>query len=185
MPNENHLRQSMDQVLSQFTADIASLRTGRASASLIENLICSAYGGTQRLRVKELASITSPDPQSLVIDPWDKSIIGDIKKGILEANVGLNPTVDGEIIRLSMQPLTSEDKEKLTRLLSQKAEGAKVMIRNIRAEAMKKLEVDFKAKQFGEDDKFRFEKNIQEVTDEYTGKIDTITNDKKTEILAV
>ena len=91
----------MDQVLSMFVADIASLRTGRASASLVENLVCPAYGGTQRLRVKELASITSPDPQSLVIDPWDKSIIGDIKKGILEANVGLSPAIDGEIIRLS------------------------------------------------------------------------------------
>lgn len=185
MPDENHLRQSMDQALSLFVTDIASLRTGRASASLVENLICPAYGGTQKLRVKELASITSPDPQSIVIDPWDKSIIGDIKKGILEANVGLNPAIDGEIIRLLMQPLTTEDKEKLTKLLSQKAEGAKVMVRNVRAEAMKKLEVDFKAKQFGEDDKFRFEKKVQEVTDEFIGKIDHLMNVKKTEILAV
>ena len=185
MPDENHLRQSMDQVFSMFTSDIASLRTGRASASLVENLVCPAYGGTQRLRVKELASITSPDPQSLVIDPWDKSIIGDIKKGLLEANVGLSPAIDGEIIRLSMQPLTTEDKEKLTKLLSQKAESAKVMVRNVRAEAMKKLEVDFKDKQFGEDDKFRFEKQVQAVTDEFIGKIDTATNNKKTEILAV
>jgi len=185
MFDEISLRQSMSQALALFITDVGSLRTGRASASLVENIVCPAYGGTQRLRVKELASINSPDTQSLVIDPWDKSIIGDIKKGLLEANVGLNPAIDGEVIRLSMQPLTTEDKEKLTRLLSQKAEGVKVMIRNARSEAMKKLETDFRDKKFGEDDKFRFEKQIQVVTDEFVKKVESAELVKKTEILTV
>lgn len=185
MFDETSVTQAMTQALTMFTTDLASLRTGRASASLVENIVCPAYGGTQRLKVKELASIISPDPQSLVIDPWDKSIIGDIKKGLLEANVGLNPAIDGEVIRLSMQPLTTEDKEKLAKLLSQKAEAAKVMIRTARGEAMKKLEGDFKDKKFGEDDKFRFEKKIQEITDNFTKKIETLVTAKKTEILSV
>ena len=185
MLDEATLRQSMNQVLSLFVTDVSSLRTGRAQASMVENIVCPAYGGTQKLRVKELASISTPDPQSLVVDPWDKSIIGDIKKGLLEANVGLNPAIDGEVIRLSMQPLTTEDKAGLTKLLSQKAEGAKVMMRNVRAEAMKKLETEFKDKKFGEDDKFRFEKQVQSITDEFVGKIESTESVKKVEILAV
>src|SRR5450759_3125017 len=104
--DESSVRAKMQSALTSVTSDISGIRTGRASHSLVENIICPAYGGTQRLKILELASISSPDPSQIVINPWDKSIIGDIKKGIMEANIGMNPSIDGEIIRITMPPLT-------------------------------------------------------------------------------
>jgi len=103
--DESSVRSKMQSSLDVVASDIAGIRTGRATPALVENIVCPAYGGTQRLRVLELATITAPDPSQIIISPWDKSIIGDIKKGIMEANVGMNPSVDGEILRIAMAPL--------------------------------------------------------------------------------
>src|SRR5258705_10960321 len=97
--DETVVTSKMQSSVDSLVSDISGIRTGRAAPSLVENIMVPAYGGTQHLRVMEVASITAPDPSQLVISPWDKSIIGDIKKGILESNLGMNPNVDGEIIR--------------------------------------------------------------------------------------
>ncbi|SRR3989339_416719 len=183
--DETSIRLQMQKVLELVLSDIGSLRTGRAMPSLVENIICPAYGGTQRLRVQELGTITVPDTQTLVIDPWDKSIIGDIKKGILEANIGLNPSVDGEIIRIALPPMTTEDREKYTKLLGGKLESGRIMIRQARAEAMKDIKRVFEGKEISEDMKFDQEKKVQEITDEYVGKIDESGERKKQELLQI
>lgn len=183
--DETSIRLQMQKVLELVLSDIGTLRTGRAMPSLVENIICPAYGGTQRLKVQELATITSPDTQTLVIDPWDKSIIGDIKKGILEANIGLNPSVDGEIIRISLPPMTTEDREKYTKLLSGKLESGRIMVRGQRAEAMKDIKRAFEAKEISEDVKFDNEKKVQNLTDEFVGKIDEAGERKKSELLQI
>lgn len=183
--DEASLREKMQKVLEIVLSDIGTLRTGRATPSLVENIVCPAYGGTQRLKVQELGTITAPDTQTLVIDPWDKSIIGDIKKGILEANIGLNPSVDGEILRISLPPMTTEDREKYTKLLSQKIETGRVMIRNQRQEAMKDIKRKFEEKEISEDMKFDNEKKVQVVTDEFVGKIDEAGEKKKQELLQI
>ena len=100
--DENSLRSKMQQVVSLVVGDIGVIRTGRATASLVEGLELSLYGGSQKLKLQEVATISTPDPQSLLIDPWDKSIIGEIRQGILAANVGMNSSIDGEVIRISM-----------------------------------------------------------------------------------
>ena len=100
----------MQDVINLVVSDIGSLRTGRASAGLVEDIVVSAYGGTQQLKIMELATITTPDTETVVIDPWDKSIIGEIKQAILSANIGLNPMIDEEIIRLSLPQMTTEDR---------------------------------------------------------------------------
>jgi len=183
--DETSLRVQMQKVLDLVFSDIGTLRTGRATPSLVENIVCPAYGGTQRLKVQELGTITAPDTQTLVIDPWDKSIIGDIKKGILEANIGLNPSVDGEIIRIALPPMTTEDREKYTKLLSGKIESGKVMIRQARGEAMKDIKREFEEKEISEDMKFDNEKKVQEITDEFVGKIDEAGDRKKQELLQI
>jgi ribosome recycling factor len=183
--DEASLRNRMQQVLALVQNDIASLRTGRATPSLVENIVCPAYGGTQRLKVQELATITVPDTQSLLITPWDKSIIGDIRKGMLEANIGLNPSIDGEVIRISLPPMTTEDREKYTRLLSQKLESGKIMMRQIRADGMHEVKKQFEAKEISEDMKFDAEKKVQALTDEFVGKIDEAGEKKKQELLQI
>lgn len=183
--DETSIRSKMQTTLDMVTADIGGIRTGRATPALVENISCPAYGGTQRLKVMELATITIPDPSQLVINPWDKSIIGDIKKGIIEAGVGLNPSIDGEIIRISVPQMTTEDREKYVKLLSGKLESGKVAIRQVRGDEMHDIKNKFEAKEITEDDKFAFEKKIQEITDEFISKIDEMGEKKKTELLQI
>lgn len=183
--DETSIRSKMQSAVDAVASDIAGVRTGRATPSLVENIMVPAYGGTQRLRVMEVASINSPDPTQIVINPWDKSIIGDIKKGIMEANIGMSPNVDGEIIRIVMQPLTTEDREKYVKLLSQKLENGRVMVRQVRADEMHEIKKKFEAKEITEDDRFGNEKKLQEITDQFIGKIEEMGEKKKTELLQI
>lgn len=183
--DESSILSKMQSVCDMVFSDMGSIRTGRATPALVENIIVPAYGGTQRLRVMEVASITSPDPSQLVINPWDKSIIGDIKKGILEANIGMNPNIDGEIIRIVMNPLTTEDREKYVKILSSKLENGRVMIRQVRADEMHEIKKRFETKEITEDDKFAQEKRMQEITDEYIKKIEEMGEKKKVELLQI
>lgn len=179
------INQRFQKVIDSLSSDVSSIRTGRATPALVENVVVPAYGGTQRLRIMELASITAPDPTSLVISPWDKSIIGDIKKGILEANIGMNPSVDGEILRIVMPPLTTEDREKYIKLLSTKLEAGRVMIRQVRAEEMHEIKKSFEEKILTEDERFAEEKKLQEITDEFISKIEEMGEKKKQELLQI
>ncbi len=183
--DETSVRSKMQEVIDLVLGDVASIRTGKATSRLVDDISVMAYGGAQQLKVQELATITTTDAQTLVIDPWDKSIIGDIKKGIQEANVGLTPSIDGEIIRISLLPMTSEDREKYVKLLSTKLENGKVMIRQIRGDSMKEIKNAFEEKELSEDERFNQEKRLQEITDEYVDKIDGIGENKKKELLQV
>lgn len=183
--DENTVRSRMQQVIDLVANDIGSIRTGRATPALVEGLAIPVYGGTQKLKVVELATITATDPVSLVIDPWDKSIVGEIRQGILAANVGMNPNIDGEIIRISFPPLTSEDREKYVKLLSTKLEAGRVMIRQVRHAAKEEIEVKEKEKEISESEKFEQEKRLQEITDEFVGKIDEIGEKKKEELMSL
>lgn len=183
--DETSIRSRMQQVIELVVSDVGSIRTGRATPALVEKLEVAVYGGQQKLKVQELATISAPDPQTLVIDPWDKSIIGEISKGILVANVGMNPSIDGEIIRVSFPPLTTEDREKYVKLLSTKLEGTRVMTRQIRGDAMHEIKKKFEAKEITEDEKFGQEKSLQGLTDEFIGKIEEIGERKKQELLQI
>ncbi len=180
--DEASLKQRMQQVLDLVVNDIASIRTGRATPSLVEDIMVSVYGGQQRLTIKELATITAPDTQTLTISPWDKSIIGDIRKGMLEANVGLNPSIDGEILRINLQPMTGEDRERYVKLLGTKLENGKVMVRQIRADGMKEIKDGFEKKEITEDGKFQQEKDLQKITDDYIFRIEEIGKRKEEEL---
>ncbi len=181
--DESSVKNSMQGVLNKLMEIIGGIRTGRAAPSLVQNMEVSVYGGAQRLRILELASVTSPDPQTLVIDPWDKSVIGEIKKGIEVANVGMNPNIDGEIIRISVPALTTEDRDKFVKLLMSKLEDSRVAIRQIRADNMHNIKQEFEDKKIREDEKFSFEKNLQILTDDFVNKIEEIGNRKKSELL--
>lgn len=183
--DEASIRSRMQQALDVLSSDVGLIRTGRATPALVEGLVVAVYGGTQKLRVNELATISSPDPQNLIIDPWDKSIIGEIRQGILLANVGMNPAMDGEIIRISFPPLTTEDREKYVKLLSTKLENGRIMIRQIRGDVMREVKKDFEEKTISEDEKFEREKQIQTLTDDFIGEIDALGKKKEQELLQI
>lgn len=183
--DETSVRNKMQSVIGIVASEMSSIRTGRATPGLVENMSVAVYGGQQTMRIQELGSVTAPDTQTIVISPWDKSIIGDIRKGILEANVGMNPSIDGEILRISFAPLTTEDREKYVKLLSAKLENGRVMVRQVRADEMHMIKSSFEKKVITEDEKFAQEKKIQELTDEYIGKIDSMGEEKKKELLSL
>jgi len=183
--NEGEVLKKMQQVLDLVVSDIASIRTGRSTPALVEDLKVRVYGGTQEMAVNEIASISAPDNQTLVIDPWDKSIIGEIRQGIMAANVGMNPSIDGEIIRIAFPPLTTEDREKYIKLLSRKIESGRVMIRQVRGDAMQDLKHAFEKKEISEDERFGKEKNLQKITDEFTKKVEDLGKRKESELRQV
>lgn len=183
--DETQVKTKMQQAVDMLVTDLTSIRTGRATPALIENLEVGVYGGQQRLKIMELATITAPDTQTLVVDPWDKSIIGDIRQGILASNIGMNPGIDGEIIRISLPPLTTEDREKYVKLLGTKLETGRVMIRQVRGDYMHTIKRELEDKKITEDEKFSQEKKLQELTDEFTLKIESIGENKKKELLQI
>ncbi len=181
--DENLVRKKMQEVLNLVAGDIATVRTGRATPSLVENIEVKVYGGSQKLKVVELATISITDSRSILIEPWDKSIIGEIRQGILAANVGLNPVIQENVIRITLPPLTTEDRENYVKLLSTKAENGRIMIRQVRGDAMRNIKSAFESKEISEDERFSQEKKIQEITDEFIGRINETVEAKKQEIL--
>ena len=183
--NESKVRDKMQEVIDIVTSDISTVRTGKATPSLVEDLEVLVYGGREKLKLNELATISTTDPQTIVIDPWDKSIIGEIRKGIETSGIGLSPSIGSEVIRINLPPMTSEDREKYVKLLSTKLENGKVMIRQIRGEALKEIRSDFEEKDLTEDEKFNFEKILQEITDSFIEKIEELGRSKEEELVRI
>lgn len=179
------IKPKMDKALEILQGELSSIRTGRATSALVENITCSVYGGAQKLRVVELGTIGIQDARSIIITPWDASIIGEIRQGILTANVGLTPIIDGIVIRVQVPSLTLERRQEYLKLLSRQLENGKIMIRQVRHEKMSEIKISFENKEMGEDEKFRLETELQKFTDEYVVKIDEIGKKKEEELLAI
>lgn len=179
------ISQQMQKVLEIIKTDLSTVRTGRAAPSLVENIVINAYAGTSKMRVLELATIGSLDAQTLVITPFDASIIGEIQKGIQETNVGLNPVIDGQVIRISIPPLSEERRQELVHLVNQKLEGGRIQVRQVRHEAMGEIKKKVTAKEISEDDVFRLEKEVQKLTDDTIGEIDALGKRKEEELMTV
>lgn len=174
-------KEKMSRALEVLKEDIATVRTGRATPSLVDHLVVSVYGGTAKMKIMELATVAISDSQTIVITPFDQSIAGEIQKGILEANIGFNPSSDGTVIRISIPPLSQERREQLIHMMKQKLENGRIMIRQSRHEAM----TEIKKQELAEDEASRLEKETQKLTDEYVGQIDTLGKAKEDELLQI
>lgn len=181
----SQVKSQMQKALEVLHGDFATVRTGKASPALVENIVINAYGGTQALRVLELATIHIENNSTIVISPFDRSIIAEIEKGISNANVGLNPIVDQDILRINLPPLTEERREELVKLIKQKAEAGKVMLRQARHEGMEETKKQAGGEGFSEDEVKRAEKEIQRLTDEFSEKIDLLAEEKEKELLTL
>jgi len=175
-------KQKIDKVLDILKGDLDTIRTGRATPSLVENIVIAAYGGSARLKVMELATVGAIDTQTLVITPFDPSIIGEIQKGIEAANAGFTPNIDGNLIRISIPPLSQERREELIKAMRQKLENGKIMIRQVRHEAMEDIKKEFEGR---EDDIKRLEKDVQRLVDETIEKIEDWGRQKEHELLQI
>lgn len=181
MINFVDVKTRMEKITGLFTNDIASIRTGRATPGLIENVVVTVYGG-QKMKLIELGSIGVPDVRSLTFEPWDQTLIREIGNGITAANIGMTPNIDGNIIRMSLPMLTVEQREDYIKLLGRKLEGARVMIRDARADFRNDLQKGKQDKTVSEDEFKRDETELQKVTDLYIGKLEEISKKKELEI---
>lgn len=170
----------MKKTLEATQRDFATVRTGRASVALVDNMKVDCYGTIMPL--KQLAALTTPDARTVMIQPWDKNALADIEKAILKSDLGIAPTNDGKVIRISMPPLTQERRAELNKVLKKIAEDGHISIRTGRhhaLEAVKKLEKD---KAITEDDKFKAGEDIQKLTDKFIKEIDTALAAKEKDI---
>lgn len=173
------MQKSFESLLHQFSR----VRTGRASASILDDVRINYYG--EPTPVKQLSNISIPEPRTIVVQPWDKTTLADIEKAILAANIGITPENDGNVIRLPFQPLTEDKRKDIVRGLKQLGEDARVAIRNIRRESndiIKKLQRD---SEISEDDEMRMFKEVQDITDEWVKKIDDVEKAKENDIMEV
>jgi ribosome recycling factor len=179
------MRQRMQKALMVLQEDLATVRTGRAMPALIENVVVNVYGGTQRLRIKELATIFASDPSTLVLQPFDPSIAGEIQKGIMEANVGLTPSSDGNVIRISIPPLSEERRRELIKLMKQKLENGRIAIRQIRQDARNAVRKKHNDKDISEEQMFRIDEEIQKVTDQVMLPVEEMGRKKEAELMQI
>ncbi len=185
LPSINVVLSKMQKALDFFKNDLVMIRTGRATPALIENVKVKVYGGAQEMRIAELGTITTLDVKTLVIAPYDKSILEEISKGIMAANIGLTPVVDGEIIRISLPSLSEERRQEYVKLLKQKTEAARIAIRQIRREQMADIRRAFEAEEIAEDEKKFQEKSLQDLTDKMNSYIEEISQTKEKELMAI
>ena len=173
----------MEKTISSFNKDLITLRTGRANASMLDKIRVDVYG--QQMPINQLATISVPESRLISIQVWDKGNCNLIDSAIQKSDLGINPQVDGQIIRLRIPDLTEERRKELIKILKNMGEKSKVSIRNIRREANDDLKGKLKEKKISEDENSNFEKNIQNLTDEFINKIEKIIEDKEKEILQI
>lgn len=175
----------MRKAVEYTRGDVAMIRTGRANRALVENIMVNTYGGTAKLKVVELGTLNVPDARTIVVTPYDQSIIGDIRRDIEAANIGITPVIDKNLIRITFPPLSAERRMELVRLLHRKLEEGRVKVRQIRHEKMSELKEFFEERVISEDDRHRLEKQLQELTDKMMEAIETIGQAKETELMTV
>ncbi len=177
----SEMSKKMKKTVQALDREFKKMRTGRASTSILEGIMVECYG-TQML-LNQTASMSSPESRLLIVQPWDQSIIGDIEKAILKCGLGLTPMNDGKLIRISIPPLTEERRKELAKVAKKTAEESKIIIRNHRREANELLKDLKKESEISEDEMYKYQDKVQETTDEFIEKIDSIETEKEKEIL--
>ncbi len=173
----------MQAAVDALTREFAGVRTGRANAALLDGVRVEAYGNMTP--INQVASVSVPDPRTILIQPWDASQLKEIEKGIVKSDLGLSPSNDGKVIRLTMPTLTEERRKQLAKTVGKFAEDARVAIRNARREANDKMKALAKDKKISEDEERRGHDQIQKATDRFTAKVDELTKKKEQELLTV
>lgn len=173
----------MQKTIEVVMSDFAGVRAGRANAGVLDNITVEYYG--TETPIHQVASISTPDPRTLVIQPWDGTLLKAVEKALLASDLGINPQNDGKVIRLIFPQLTEERRKELTKQVKKYGEGGKVAIRNIRRDAMEKFKAMKKKSEITEDDLKELEEDLQKLTDKRCKEIDDLTAKKEAELMAV
>ncbi len=171
----------MDKGVGAFEKELTRVRTGRATPALLDGIMVDYYGS--QMPINQVASISVPESRMLLIQPWDANVLPELEKAILKSELGLTPTSDGKVIRVSIPPLTEERRKELVKLVNKMAEEARVAIRNVRRDYMERLKKMKKDKEISEDDMYKMQDELQKITDSHIKDIDKIREDKEKEIM--
>ena len=171
------------KAIDHFHHELSALRTGRANPMLVDGVTVEAYGTMMPL--KSVASIAVPDPRTLQIEPWDKALLKAVEKGVLAANIGLNPIVDATVVRIAMPQLTEENRRELVKIMHKRLEDARVAIRGVREKVRNAILDAEKAKTISEDERYRLQEELEKMTAHYTDEIKTVGEEKEKEIMTV
>jgi ribosome recycling factor len=177
------MKQKMNEIMEHIKTDLSSIRTGRASAALVDSLSVQYYGSTMPL--KQMASISVPEPTVILIQPWDKQAIGDVEQAIRNSNLGLSPINEGSQIRLVLPPLTEERREELIKTVHQKAEAGKVGLRTVRKDTWDEVQKQVKSGSLTEDDRYRYEGDLNKIIDQFNREVDEVVTKKESELRTI
>ena len=183
MFNDKTYSQKMDKTFEVFTKELASLRTGRANSNMLDLIKVEVYG--QKMPINQLGTITTPEPRAINIQVWDLNNVTLIDSAIKKSDLGLNPQIDGQLIRLPIPDLSEERRNEMKKIIKTLGEKCRVSIRNIRREANDQLKTMLKSKDISEDDEKKFEKIVQKYTDDHIKKIDDKVASKEKEIMTI
>lgn len=173
----------MDKTLDALERDFASIRAGRANAAVLDRIQVEYYGTPTP--IQQMAAISTPDPRTLQIQPWDATSLKDIEKAIQTSDLGINPQNDGRVIRLTFPPLTEDRRKELVKDVRKMAEDSKVALRSIRRDAIEKLKAMKKANEITEDDQANGEKKVQTVTDKFVKEVDALADAKEKDVMSI
>lgn len=179
--DKSDIDRRMQGAVESLKGDLSGLRTGRANTSLLDPVVVEVYGAMMPL--SQVATVNAPEPRMLSVQVWDKANVTAVEKGIAKSNLGLNPIVDGQTLRLPMPDLTEQRRKDLAKLASEYGEKAKIAIRNVRRDGMEALKDDEKKKEISEDDRKRSEDDVQKMTDKHVGEVDEAVAKKEQEIM--
>ena len=177
----SELRQKMGNSIEALKKEFTRLRTGRASAALLDGIKVNCY--ETMMPIEQVASVSIPESRLITIKPWDQSVIGEIEKSILKSELGLTPMNDGKMIRIPIPPLTEERRKELAKLAKKMAEEGKVSIRNHRREANETYKELKNEKEISEDEMYKYQGDVQKITDDFITKVDEVTSEKEKEIM--
>lgn len=183
MPSLQKARQRMDGAIEALRREFSGVRTGKASPALLDTIRVDAYGSLMPLN--QVGTVTAPEARMLVVQPWDKSLIKATEKALRESDLGLNPSNDGQVIRIPIPPLTEERRKEYVRLLHKLTEEARVAVRNVRRDANDEIKHRQKDEGLSEDDVRREQTEVQKLTDQYIAKIEELMKHKEAEIMEV
>tara|TARA_B100000003_G_scaffold57021_1_gene50595 strand:- start:23 stop:574 length:552 start_codon:yes stop_codon:yes gene_type:complete len=183
MFDEKSYSLKMDKAIEVFTKELSSLRTGRANAAMLDLIKVDVYG--QQMPINQIGSITTPEPRMINIQVWDQNNVTLIDAAIKKSELGLNPQIDGQLIRLPIPELNEERRSEIKKLIKSMGEKCKISIRNIRRDANEELKKLLKKKEIGEDEEKSFEKNVQNITDKHIAIVDEKVSSKEKEIMTI
>lgn len=178
--NLNEIKKNMEKSLEHLRSEFSKMRVGRASTAMVESVRVDVYGS--QMSIKEVAALSTPDAKTITIQPWDRSLFGEVEKAILAANLGLTPMNDGKIIRINLPPITEERRKEVVKQIKKEGEDAKVAVRNVRRDAMEVLK---KNKEMSEDEQRQRQDEIQKATDQVVAEVDKLIDGKSKEIMSL